>query len=192
MKIKILCQITLTLSALMLFSNEKFENNLKIFSNVEKEITGKKSNYQYSKEKPRINKSNKINYPHKKEDYHHNIIKKKDTNLQIDKTNKKQDVQKPINNIVKIRKSNKIYYPQDKNNIQTSKSKKNIWYNIKVYSTHTKDRFKKIKALNKINTQIENNFALIGPILEDYLGEITKALHVIGYSELEYIKVEQN
>lgn len=61
----------------MLFSNEKFENNLKIFSNVEKEITGKKSNYQYSKEKPRINKSNKINYPHKKEDYHHNIIKKK-------------------------------------------------------------------------------------------------------------------
>lgn len=165
---------------------------LMLFPNIEKEITSKKSNYQYSREKPKINKSNKINYPHKKEDYHHNIIRKKDPNLQIDKTNKKQDAQKPINNIVKIRKSNKIYYPQNKNNIQTSKSKKNIWYNIKVYSTHTKDIFKKIKALNKINTQIENNFALIGPISEDNLGEITKALQIIGYNELEYIKIEQN
>lgn len=179
LQIKILCQLTLMLSALMLHS-------------IDKEITGKKSNYQYSKETPKINKSNKINYPHKKEDYHHNIIRKKNTNLQIDKTNKKQDAQKTINNIVKIRKSNKIYYPQDKNNIQKSKLKKNIWYNIKVHSIHTKDRFKKIKALNKINTQIENNFALIGPISEDNLGEITKALHIIGYNELEYIKVEQN
>ncbi|AHH03057.1 Hypothetical protein BHY_0106 [Borrelia nietonii YOR] len=190
MQRKILCKMLLISSTLMLFSNEEPGNNLKIFSNIEEEIISKKPNYKYSKAKPKLNKSNKINYPHTQKNYHHNTTRGKNRNIQIDKPNKKQNVRKPTNNIVKIRQSNKIYYPKDKINIQPSNSEKNVWYNIKVYPTHTKDRFNKIKSLNKINTQIKKDFALIGPIPEDNLGEITKALHIRGYNELEYIKIE--
>ncbi len=174
----------------MLFSNTKLDNHLKIYSNIEEEIKNQKSNYQHKKEKPEIHKSNTINYPYKKENYHHKVIKKKDQNLQINQTYKKQDIRKPINNSIKIRKSKKIYYPQDKINVQTSNLEKNVWYNIKIYPTHTKDGFNKIKALNKTNTYVNKDFALIGPILEDDLGKITKTLHIIGYHELEYIKIE--
>ncbi|APR64610.1 hypothetical protein baBA2_000099 [Borrelia anserina] len=191
MKINILYKMLLMLSTSILFSSEQLENNIKQLSNIEEEIIDPKPNHQYIKENLKITQSNKIKYPYKKEDYNHKIVEKKERNRRIDQINKK-DIKKPENNIVEIRKTNKIYYPQDKTNIQISHSEQNVWYNIKVYPTHKKDRFKKIKELNKINMEIKKDFALIGPILEDNLGEITKALHIRGYNELEYIKIKQN
>ncbi len=182
----------------MTFANEKPKNNFKIFSNIEEEITKKNLNNQHDKEKLKINKSKKIHYPNKKRNYNYEITRQtreEDTNFDIYKTNTKKNINRQTNGNVKIKKSNKVYYPKDKTDtikIQESNSEKDIWYNIKVYPTHAKDRFKKIKSLNKINTKIKKDFALIGPILEDNLGEITKALNIRGYKELEYIKIEQN
>ncbi|WP_040235851.1 hypothetical protein [Borrelia crocidurae] len=182
MQIKILYKIVLMSPVLILFANEKLKDDFKIFSNIEKEITNKTN-----KSKPKINKSNKINYPHKKINYYHEIRRKKNKNF---KSYNKEHINNHTNGTVKIKKSKKIYYPQDKINIQESNLEKNVWYNIKVYPTNIKDRFNKIKLLNNINTKIKKDFALIGPILEDNLGEITKALNIRGYNELEYIKLE--
>ncbi|BCR19053.1 hypothetical protein BmHoA_00102 [Borrelia miyamotoi] len=189
MQVKILCKILLMTSTLMLFSNEQLGNNLKPVSNVKEAIIGKKSSHQCcSKEKTKINKSHITKYPQKKEIHSRNIIKKKHKNPQ---TNKKQNIKIPINNIVQIRKSGKINYPHNNINTQSSKnSKKNIRYNIKVYPTHEKEKFTKLKEINKINKKIKKDFALIGPILEDQLDKITKVLYIKGYNELEYIRID--
>ncbi|BCR21545.1 hypothetical protein [Borrelia sp. HM] len=188
MQIKILCKILLMSSTLMLFSNnEQLDNNLKPVLNVEEELINNKSNYNKynSKEKTKINKSSTIKYPEKKEKIHSlKAINKKYQNL---KTNKKQNNKKYRNNILAIKKSSKINYPK-----KTSHSKKNIWYNIKIYPTNEQDTFTRLKEINNINKQIKTNFALIGPILENNLDEITKSLKIIGYDELEYIKINAN
>ncbi|WP_445435808.1 hypothetical protein [Candidatus Borreliella tachyglossi] len=194
MKIKILCTILLMISTVMLFSDEYTNNTFKLSSNVEEEIIGTKLKHKYKKDATSINQSNAIRYPETQKAYHYDITDTKDSILAARKhsTCKKKIIGTPTNNPIEIRESGKVQYPYDKVNTQTSKSDNIIWYNIKVYPNHKKDKFKKIKTINEVNVQIEKDFALIGPVLEDNLGTITKILAIKGYNSLEYIKIKQN
>ncbi|AYE35999.1 hypothetical protein DB313_00525 [Borrelia turcica IST7] len=194
MKGKILCTIILlSLSDLMLFS-EELKGNLKLSSDVEKELLDIKLNE--NKEDTSINQSTEIKYPQTQKIYNYDLTTKKDSK-KIEKNlsyNKHENAKITANNNIEIRQSSKIQYPKDRVNIREEHSGKNTWYNIKVYPNYNNDNFKKIKTINAINskmkTKINKNFALIGPILEDNLGKITKTLATKGYSELEYIKIE--
>ncbi|QMU98913.1 hypothetical protein F0310_00485 [Borrelia sp. A-FGy1] len=196
MKIKILCMVMLImLSTSILFSEESKETLkiLKIFTDTNKGFILKTKSNE-NKEDIRINQLSKIQYPQKF--YNCNLIaqknyKKIENNISY---RKNEDSKITTNNNIEIRQSSKIQYPKDRLNIRENFSKKNTWYNIKIYPNYNNDNFKKIKTINAINNkmkiQINKEFALIGPILEDNLGTMTKILTTKGYNDLEYIKIE--
>ncbi|AIJ29476.1 MULTISPECIES: hypothetical protein [Borreliella] len=143
--------------------DEKFNNKLELFSNVETKIKKKSKTYA-----PNSNLKNT-----QKE----SILK--DT--------------KNTNSNIYIQKSKKINYPdRNLNNNINQKTANNGGYitnhYVKVYPSYQNDNFEAITNINKFSVKNEKTHALIGPILKDNLGIIIKILKTKGYTLIEYIE----
>ncbi|WNY64672.1 hypothetical protein [Borreliella carolinensis] len=147
--------------------DEKLNNKLELFSNVETKI---KKNSQTFDSSSRIKKIKK------------NSIFKRDTNSEEN-----------INSNIYIQKSKKINYPNrnlDKNINQKTANDVNFATTnyVKVYPSYKGDNFQEIKNDNKFPIKTEKTHMLIGPILKDNLGIIIKMLKTKGYTLIEYIE----
>ncbi|UGQ15812.1 hypothetical protein [Borrelia sp. RT5S] len=201
---KFLYATILLLSSSSVFSSEGPRDTLKLSSDVEKEISGGEAGK--NKGNVNINRSTRIKYPQSRRVYGRDFELENDSremgkDLSYGKNEdagiavNNEDAGIAVNNAIEIRRSDKIQYPQvDMLGKTRKKSERGTWYTIKIYPNHNSDKFKGIKTINAINremkTQVNKNFALIGPISEDNLGAITKTLATRGYNELEYIKVK--
>ncbi|WP_151074337.1 hypothetical protein [Borreliella turdi] len=159
----------LLLFVLRLFpvKDEKLNNKLELFSNIETKIKKKIKTYDSNSNLKKIRKES---------------ILKKDENSK-----------KNINSNIYIQKSKKINYPNRNlsNNInQNTANDGNYTTNhyIKVYPSYKNDNFEAIKNTNKFPVRTEKTHVLIGPILKDNLGIIIKMLKTKGYSLIEYIE----
>ncbi|MBB6213262.1 hypothetical protein QIA17_01035 [Borreliella californiensis] len=161
--------ILLILFATRLFSakDEKLNNKLELFSNVETKIKKNSKTYNSNLNSKKIQK---------------NSILKRDTN------NKKN-----TNFNIYIQKSKKINYPNRNlgNNIN-QKTENGLNFTttsyVKVYPSYKDDNFQEIKNDNKFPVKTEKTHMLIGPILKDNLGIIIKMLKTKGYTLIEYIE----
>ncbi|WNY66489.1 hypothetical protein [Borreliella lusitaniae] len=147
--------------------DEKLNNKLELFSNVETKI----------KEKSKTYESN-LNFKKTRKE----SILKKDKNGE-----------KNTNSNICIQKSKKINYPKrdlsNKINQKTANAE-NFTTNryVKVYPSYKNDNFETIKNTNKFPVKTEKTHVLIGPILKDNLGIIIKMLKTKGYTLIEYIE----
>ncbi|MBB6043140.1 hypothetical protein QIA34_01065 [Borreliella yangtzensis] len=146
--------------------DEKFNNKLELFSNVETKIKKNSKTYDPNSNLKKIQKESIL----------------KDTK---DKKN--------INSNIYIQKSKKINYPnRNLNNNINQKTANNGSYitnhYVKVYPNYKNDNFEAIKNTNKFSVKNEKTHALIGPILKDNLGIIIKILKTKGYTLIEYIE----
>ncbi|EOA80558.1 hypothetical protein [Borreliella burgdorferi] len=161
--------ILLFLFITRLFSvkDEKSDNKLELFSNVETKIKKNSKNYDSSSNSKKIKKES---------------ILKRDTNSE-----------KNINSNIYIQKSKKINYPNRNlgNNIN-QKTANDVNFTktsyVKVYPNYKDDNFQKIKNANKFPVKTEKTHMLIGPILKDNLEIIIKMLKTKGYTLIEYIE----
>ncbi|WKC57687.1 hypothetical protein [Borrelia sp. P9F1] len=193
---KFLYAAAFLLSSLLILPSGRAEDILKLSSDVERELSGRGTGK--NKSGVIINQSTRIKYPQSRGVYGHgHSFESKNGSRKLDRNpsyikNENSGINETGN--IEIRQSDKIQYPRDTTNIGKEKSERNTWYNIKIYPNYTNDKFERIKAINAINremkTQVNKNFALIGPISEGNLGMITKTLVTKGYSELEYIKIK--
>ncbi|WKC81355.1 hypothetical protein [Borreliella tanukii] len=169
MRLTKLCKlILLFLFATRIFpvKDERLNNKLELFSNVETKIKKKSKTYD-----PNSNPKK----PQKESIF-------KDTNGK-----------KNINFNIYIQKSKKINYPnRNLNNNINQKTTNNENYTtnryVKVYPSYKNDSFEVIKNTNKFPVKTEKTHALIGPILKDNLGIIIKMLKTKGYTLIEYIE----
>ncbi|UGQ16922.1 hypothetical protein [Borrelia sp. RT1S] len=192
---KFLYTTILLLSSSLVFSSESPRDTLKVSSVVEREISGGEAGK--NKGNVNINRSTRIKYPQSRRVYGRDLELENDSR-EMGKDlsyGKNEDAGIAVSNAIEIRRSDKIQYPQvDMMGKTRKKSERGTWYTIKIYPSHNSDKFERIKTINAINremkTQVNKNFALIGPISEDNLGTITKTLATRGYNELEYIKVK--
>ncbi|MCD2382863.1 hypothetical protein LRB48_00095 [Borreliella burgdorferi] len=147
--------------------DEKSDNKLELFSNVETKIKKNSKNYD----------SNSNSKNSKKES-----ILKRGTNSK-----------KNINSNIYIQKSKKINYPNRNlgNNIN-QKTANDVNFTktsyVKVYPNYKDDNFQEIKNANKFPAKTEKTHMLIGPILKDNLGIIIKMLKTKGYTLIEYVE----
>ncbi|APQ15446.1 hypothetical protein BLA33_03775 [Borreliella garinii] len=147
--------------------DEKSNNKLELFSNVEIKIKKKSKTYDLN---PSFKKARKKS------------VLKKDTN----------DA-KNINSNIYIQRSKKINYPDrnSSNNInQKTVNNRNFKTNhyVKVYPSYKNDNFEAIKNTTKYPVKTEKTHLLIGPILKDNLGIIIKMLKTKGYTLIEHIE----
>ncbi|MBB6208224.1 hypothetical protein [Borreliella lanei] len=167
--IKLYKLMLLFLFAIRLFpvKDEKLNNKLELFSNVETKIKKKSKTYDSSSNSKKIKKES---------------IFKKDTNSK-----------KNINSNIYIQKSKKINYPNRNlgNNIN-QKTANDVNFTttsyVKVYPSYKDDNFQEIRNTNKFPIKTEKTHMLIGPILKDNLGIIIKMLKTKGYTLIEYIE----
>lgn len=157
----------LFLTRLFPVKDEKSNNKLELFSNVETKIKKKSKTYDLNSNFKKARKKS---------------VLKKDTN----------DA-KNINSNIYIQRSKKINYPDKNlsNNInQKTTNNRNFKTNhyVKVYPSYKNDNFEAIKNTNKYPVKIEKTHLLIGPILKDNLGIIIKMLKTKGYTLIEYIE----
>nr|WP_267916354.1 hypothetical protein [Borreliella garinii] len=157
----------LFLTRLFPVKDEKSNNKLELFSNVETKIKKKSKTYDLN---PSFTKAKKKS------------VLKKDTN---DATN--------INSNIYIQRSKKINYPDrnSSNNInQKTVNNRNFKTNhyVKVYPSYKNDNFEAIKNNTKYPVKTEKTHLLIGPILKDNLGIIIKMLKTKGYALIEHIE----
>ncbi|WNY65587.1 hypothetical protein QIA45_00495 [Borreliella andersonii] len=159
----------LFLFATRLFSvkDEKLNNKLELFSNVETKIKKKSKTYDSNPSSKNTEKES---------------IFKRDTNNE-----------KNINSNIYIQKSKKINYPnKNLGNKINQKTKNNENFTttsyVKVYPNYKGDNFQEIKNANKFPVKTEKTHMLIGPILKDNLGIIIKMLKTKGYTLMEYIE----
>ncbi|UER67313.1 hypothetical protein LKV13_00510 [Borrelia sp. BU AG58] len=188
--------IVLLSSSLALFSEES-KDKLRLSSDVERELSGSKSDKDG--EDASINQSARVRYPRSVKGQSQDMGLKKisiEDGRVLSYSKKNRSTKVGANSIIEIRQSERILYPRDSMHMREGGSGKNteVWYKIKVYPKYNSDRFEKIKKINAINsemrTRVNKDFALIGPVLEDDLGTITKTLATKGYDDLEYIKIE--
>nr|WP_267517087.1 hypothetical protein [Borreliella garinii] len=157
----------LFLTRLFPVKDEKSNNKLELFSNVETKIKKKSKTYDLN---PSFKKAKKKS------------VLKKDTN----------DA-KNINSNIYIQRSKKINYPDrnSSNNInQKTVNNRNFKTNhyVKVYPSYKNDNFEAIKNNTKYPVKTEKTHLLIGPILKDNLGIIIKMLKTKGYALIEHIE----
>ncbi|KEO62074.1 hypothetical protein [Borreliella garinii] len=157
----------LFLTRLFPVKDEKSNNKLELFSNVETKIKKKSKTYDLN---PSFKKAKKKS------------VLKKDTN----------DA-KNINSNIYIQRSKKINYPDrnSSNNInQKTVNNRNFKTNhyVKVYPSYKNDNFETIKNTTKYPVKTEKTHLLIGPILKDNLGIIIKMLKTKGYTLIEHIE----
>nr|WP_267510508.1 hypothetical protein [Borreliella bavariensis] len=157
----------LFLTRLFPVKDEKSNNKLELFSNVETKIKKKSKTYDLN---PNFKKAKKKS------------VLKKDTN----------DA-KNINSNIYIQRSKKINYPDrnlsnkiNQKTINNRNFKTNHY--VKVYPSYKNDNFEAIKNTNKYPVKTEKTHLLIGPILKDNLGIIIKMLKTKGYTLIEYIE----
>lgn len=157
----------LFLTRLFPVKDEKSNNKLELFSNVETKIKKKSKTYDLNSNFKKAKKKS---------------VFKKDTNNA-----------KNINSNIYIQKSKKINYPDRNlsNNInQKTTNNRNFKTNhyVKVYPSYKNDNFEAIKNINKYPIKTEKTHLLIGPILKDNLGIIIKMVKTKGYTLIEYIE----
>ncbi|WP_210373087.1 hypothetical protein [Borreliella bavariensis] len=157
----------LFLTRLFPVKDEKSNNKLELFSNVETKIKKKSKTYDLNSNFKKAKKKS---------------VFKKDTNNA-----------KNINSNIYIQKSKKINYPYRNlsNNInQKTTNNRNFKTNhyVKVYPSYKNDNFEAIKNINKYPIKTEKTHLLIGPILKDNLGIIIKMVKTKGYTLIEYIE----
>ncbi|WKC77687.1 hypothetical protein QIA30_01050 [Borreliella turdi] len=147
--------------------DEKLNNKLELFSNIETKIKKKIKTYDSNSNLKKIRKES---------------ILKKDENSK-----------KNINSNIYIQKSKKINYPNrnlsnniNQNTANVGNSTTNHY--IKVYPSYKNDNFEVIKNTNEFPVRTKKTHVLIGPILKDNLGIIIKMLKTKGYSLIEYIE----
>ncbi|WP_215538363.1 hypothetical protein [Borreliella bavariensis] len=157
----------LFLTRLFPVKDEKSNNKLELFSNVETKIKKKSKTYDLNSNLKKTKKKS---------------VLKKDTN----------DA-KNINSSIYIQGSKKINYPD--RNLSNNINQKNINnrnfktnHYVKVYPSYKNDNFEAIKNTNKYPVKTEKTHLLIGPILKDNLGIIIKMLKTKGYTLIEYIE----
>ncbi|APS98331.1 hypothetical protein Bmayo_00505 [Borreliella mayonii] len=157
----------LFITKLFSVKDEKLNNKLELFSNVETKIKKKSKTYDSNSNSKKIKKES---------------ILKRDTNSE-----------KNINSNIYIQKSKKINYPKRNlgNNInQKTANDVNFTTNsyVKVYPSYKDDTFQAIKNTDKFPVKTEKTHMLIGPISKDNLGIIIKMLKTKGYTLIEYIE----